>query len=346
MCCTAFLCGLRNCFILICTLLTVYLICQELFNFFIVKPTITSIEEETLKSVDIPDVVICLEPSFDFGVLKKYGYIKDTYYRGSMDGKSFTGWNGRENETKSSNEILEEALVVKSHFAKNTTFITFAKYKDEYSQFFQAEVKLRSLSLPYGRCLSISPPIVEGNISTLFNTLYLMFNETIFKQYNDITARIYMMGKTNALNIYPDETTMAGDSMEIKMNRRQKYSSAYKTKITRSTHVTGDPLLQCNDYTPNNTYNDCTQNELLASFHKILDGSPPFIGKNPKDTCNERFNLSLEKEKVLENFFRPLYLHDAPFKCKTPCTFDKYTTRFLNNAPKNKLNRCLARHRQ
>ena len=95
MCCTGFLCGLRNCFILICTLLTVYLICQELFNFFIVKPTITSIEEETLKSVDIPDVVICLEPSFDFGVLKKYGYIKDTYYRGSMDGKSFTGWNGR-----------------------------------------------------------------------------------------------------------------------------------------------------------------------------------------------------------------------------------------------------------
>ena len=142
-----------------------------------------------------------------------------------------------------------------------------------------------------------------------------------------------MMGKTNALNIYPDETTMAGDSMEIKINRRQKYSSTYKTKITRSTHVTGDPLLQCNDYTPNNTYNDCTQNELLASFHKILDGSPPFIGKNPKDTCNERFNLSLEKEKVLENFFRPLYLHDAPFKCKTPCTFDKYTTRFLNNAP-------------
>ena len=53
-----------------------------------------------------------------------------------------------------------------------------------------------------------------------------MFNETIFKQYNDITASIYMMGKTNALNIYPDETTMAGDYMEIKMNRRQKYSSA------------------------------------------------------------------------------------------------------------------------
>ena len=134
MCCTAFLCGLRDCFKLICTLLTVYLICRELFNFLIVKLTITSIEEETLKSVDIPDVVICLEPSFDFGILKKYGYITDTYYRGSMDGKSFTGWNGRENETKSSNEILEEALVVKSHFAKKKTFITLAKYKDEYSQ--------------------------------------------------------------------------------------------------------------------------------------------------------------------------------------------------------------------
>ena len=303
----------------------------------VVRPTTTSKEEQNLRITDIPDVVICLDPAINTTVLEKFGYFAASYYRGLSDHGNFIGWNGIENETKSSNEILDEALVVKKHFANIKTFITFAKYKNEFQQFFKAVIKIKSLTLPYGRCLSITPPSVEGkaNMSTLTNTLYLKFNETIFKRYKDkgISAKIYFMGRTNSFNIYPDHSGIAGDTMKLELNKEQKYITTYKTKISRSIHVPGDPLLKCSEYTPNNTYNDCTQNELLSLFNNILGCTPPLLGTDPAMTCNERFSLSKAKEMDIEKLFLPIYQHDVRFKCRTPCITDKYTTRLLHNAP-------------
>ena len=119
--------GFRNIFRSICALLTVFLICQDLFTFVVEKPTITSREEKGIDINDIPEVVICLEPGINTKVLEKYGYnMARRYYRGIVDDE-FIGWNGNENETKSSNDILEEAITVKNE--DNTKFITLARFK-------------------------------------------------------------------------------------------------------------------------------------------------------------------------------------------------------------------------
>ena len=81
-----------------CTLLTLLLICQELYYFAVTKPTVTSAEEKGIDIRDLPEVVICLDTGFNKTVLKKYGY-KDHYSMGSLDGKGIIGWNGNENET-------------------------------------------------------------------------------------------------------------------------------------------------------------------------------------------------------------------------------------------------------
>ena len=98
MCCTEFLNirSLEKIFKFACALLTLLLISQELVNFAIVKPTLTSKEEKGLEFDDIPDVVICIEPGFDIEVLKKYGYKRTLlYYRGRRPSDSkFIGWNG------------------------------------------------------------------------------------------------------------------------------------------------------------------------------------------------------------------------------------------------------------
>ena len=64
--------SLRNLFHLICTLLTFFLIGQDLFTLAVVRPTIASKEGKDLEIADIPEVLICLEPGFDFNVLEKY----------------------------------------------------------------------------------------------------------------------------------------------------------------------------------------------------------------------------------------------------------------------------------
>ena len=105
----------RNFFTLVCSLLTVFLLTQEVYNFAITRPTSTAKEEEQLKASDIPDVAVCPDPGFDSSAFEKHGYMHlDTYYRGSMDGEKFVGWNG--NRKKSSQEILEEVLSAGRNF--------------------------------------------------------------------------------------------------------------------------------------------------------------------------------------------------------------------------------------
>ena len=82
--------SLRTILKLICTLLTCFLLIQELYTFVVTKPTLTFIEEKKLEVEDLPEVVICLEPGFDNKVLEKYGY-KDHYSRGLMNGNSLAG---------------------------------------------------------------------------------------------------------------------------------------------------------------------------------------------------------------------------------------------------------------
>ena len=61
----------KNFFISICGLLTLFLICKELFTFVVEKPTSTSREEKDIEIKVIPEVVICLQPGFDIKVLEK-----------------------------------------------------------------------------------------------------------------------------------------------------------------------------------------------------------------------------------------------------------------------------------
>ena len=114
----------RNLFTSVCALISALLIYHELYRYMIVKPTNTAKEEKELKTLDIPETLICGEPGLDFTVLQKYGYTTyDTYYRGSMDGTHFVGWSGLKNESRSAKSILEEALTVNTDFLSLFTAI-------------------------------------------------------------------------------------------------------------------------------------------------------------------------------------------------------------------------------
>ena len=181
--------SLKKVFKLVCTLLAILLIYQECFNFLVTKPKVTTNTEKDLNISDLPEVVICLKPGFDTAVLEKYGY-KEHYDMGSIDGKKFIGWNGNENLTRSSSEILEEALIVKRQHISETKFITWASYRDQKQNYFPTVVDLKTLSFPYGRCFSISPSSLKENVSSTINTLYLTFNESVFDKYLDLSAMI------------------------------------------------------------------------------------------------------------------------------------------------------------
>ena len=334
MCLTKFLslCSLEKVFKFACTVLTLILIGQEVVNFAITKPTVTSMEEKGLEIDDIPEVLICIEPGLDKEVLKKYGYNRSAlYYRGSQaqaypgrraNGRAdhFIGWNGDKNETKSSLEILEEALIIKHEHINEVKFITWAFYTADSGDGLQAKVNLRSLAWPYGRCFSISPTFTQEKESTKskINTLFLELNKAAFKSYDDLNIKMYFMERTNFLDIHPDQSNMAGDSLTVLMNRIR----TFKTKISRSKHAQGDPLFKCTEYTSERSFNKCTNEELVGRYLETLGCIPPLLGDvismDPKIVCNRQLNISKDKTMEMDNLFRNIFNHNLKFTCERP----------------------------
>ena len=154
---------------------TLILIYQELVNFSITRPTSDFKEEKKLETSDIPEIVLCLEPGFNSKVLSDYGYKAATYYRGTMGyTTSFVGWNGGENETNSSEEILEDVLAAESRLLNDSTLIK-GKFTKDHTNFVTAQSKIRTLAYPFGRCKSFIPPFEEDMSSFLIG-----FNDTAF----------------------------------------------------------------------------------------------------------------------------------------------------------------------
>ena len=254
---------IRNLFTSVCSMLTLFLICQEMYHFLAIKPTTTSQEEKELRTSDIPETVVCADPGFDGDVLQKYGYKTNTYYRGSMDTDKFVGWNGGKNENKTSNAILEETLRVNIIFRSLFHSIFFAK--DYVLNRVNADTEFRKLVYPHGRCLSIIPPGENLN-DTRLNSLNIVVNNTAVVEMGKITRlKVFFMDKVDSARIYPNDMEMKGDRVVMYLKEKQPKVKSIKTQITRSVHVEGDPLLDCAVYTENSSYSKCAQKELFEA---------------------------------------------------------------------------------
>ena len=312
-------------------MLTIFLIIQELNKFFIIKPTGTSKEEKRLRASDLPEVVLCVDPPFDAEALAGYGYLDDTtYYRGAMD-KRFVGWNGDENVNKSSHAILQDVLAADLNIKSLLKHVSF---RQDNFQKVDADVKIRTLTYPHGRCLSIFPSKASLN-NTHINSLRISMNQSYVKQQNlqSSSLRVYFMDNTNSLRVYPNDLEMLGDRVKMEMTRKQPMLSTYKTQISRSVHIPGDPRLDCVIYTNENSYSKCINNELKDIFMNKIGCMPPLLGKDSKLICNTKFNVSKQSYWDITILFWSLYYHDREYECRKPCTKSTYTSTFVHKTP-------------
>ena len=76
------------------------LLCYEIvLEFFVAKPTATSVEEIKLSKIKFPDVFICVQNGFNRKMLNHYGYGGSfSYFVGQDRFANFIGWNGLNNE--------------------------------------------------------------------------------------------------------------------------------------------------------------------------------------------------------------------------------------------------------
>ena len=122
----------KNIFTAVCLAISLVLLVQLLIVFVEEKPTTTTKLDDELDMVDIPDLVVCMEPGFDNVTSKKYGYDDRTYWMGVSNKCEFVGWNGKDGYlNKSSRDILEETLI----FPESQDVLFNAGYSDMLNDF-------------------------------------------------------------------------------------------------------------------------------------------------------------------------------------------------------------------
>ena len=136
------------------------------------------------------------------------------------------------------------------------------------------------------------------------------------------------MDPINDPAIYPIDLQMKGDHMQIPLNRGLTWFY-FIIRVSRSYHVMGDPLFDCQEYSEEATYGECVHDELKKIFLEKLGCSPPVLANRPGEMCNERFNLSRSKEDKIFDLVHQLGFQDWESKCRIPCTRSKYTKRYL-----------------
>ena len=118
--------------------------------------------------------------------------------------------------------------------------------------------------------------------------------------------------------------------------RQEAEKNIYKTKISKSQHVQGDPQVDCNVYTPENSYNDCIEKEIHQFFANSPIGcQPPLWTQNISSMCDQKFNFSIFDSEILKLMFQ-MDFQDWKSECKIPCTRSMYTTRYLLKSPFNR----------
>ena len=117
------------------------------------------------------------------------------------------------------------------------------------------------------------------------------------------------------------------------MKLKEPKVKSIKTKISRTVHVEGDPLLDCAVYTKNKSCSKCARKERVDIFTKEIGWTPPVLETNPKKICNKKFNFPNQNNECIKALFNPLYIHNWEFGRKPSCTKNMYTSRFLHTSP-------------
>ena len=312
-------------FKVLCLTVSLVLIVQLLHIFVEERPTTTTNLEEELEITDLPEVVVCMDPGFNDSVLRKYGYNIRYYWKGIRKGskEKFVGWNGDKDYNMSSHEILEESLL----FPGGQGHLRYAKYFQGVGGLKDANVTFRMLISPLGRCMVISPPSQEYSGHFKPDSLRMVFTDAFLKhlRFSSEKLRVFFVDNRNSPKYNLDNMEMVGDQIEIGPDQK---AFSFRTRISRSEHVTGDPLFDCALYTEDNSFEDCIKKDFKKTFETTFGCQPPPFADNIHNICNQKFSFSPNETWEIDKRMEYLVSTSLRPNCKVPCTKNKYTTRF------------------
>ena len=287
-------------------LIASYFIFEQVYMCFVLKPTLTYSTSRNMKFVDLPEIILCPEPSYDIEAAKLRGYNGIEFYYYGV--KSFDiggkyepiGWAGSI-KSESVRRVAEELSVLKSADDCPKRYHSYLWFEDGSDTF--GNFKLTKALYPYHICCKLIPPIktkpirVQG-INIQFHTSFKVFLA------DQLTASMFDQNKVK----------MIGD--DIKAN--YKGVNNYRVKILEEEKLENDPSSLCIDYKVEQEYAKCLEDEIMRQNSKFMNCTPPWMTEIEDLWCINR-NPSFSRDYMTIFLTNILFSAADPGKCLVPC---------------------------
>ena len=174
-------------------------------------------------------------------------------------------------------------------------------------------LEYRPPNYPFGRCINLGPGIRAYN-TTLKNISFEL--ETTLDSYVSILYKDPISGD----DLIPYGFESKRDSTKIKTSNKNQLTKL-RTTISLFEHVEGDPKYDCENYSIEDTYKKCMEEELVEKFHKLIYCHPPLISWRKQGVCNNKFDLNKDDVRVIEieNILGEVIDGYKSQACKPPC---------------------------
>ena len=279
---------LKICFLV----LTLYLLIEEIIDFVIIKPTLTSVTQTNLTPANFPDILICPEKAFDLDYIHKLGYKYSFYYgSGYILGESYKGWLGNQtalNVTKVADDVpnlnsLDKCPEMKGRF----------KFEGRYKTITLAMALTRVL-YHSGKCCRVIKPKEADNY-----TISYIYTAIKYSRFTNFTNGFSIIFSEQKSALIVQQPKFISDGMQLKFSIDHPGLIKYRIKVLEEIHLEDDPNFPCRNYKYNGEYNQCLEDEYTRQSLEILNCTPPWMTDNHDVWCKLNVNGTAKtKEKT------------------------------------------------
>ena len=260
-------------FKIILTAACLFLLYEQLYNYFVLKPTLTQSGRRDLNADDFPVMTFCPIKHMDMAKLSSYGYEDLTQYKlGYQENgtrKLFIGWSG--NSSASQTDIVTDISLLKSKedcpFSNNS----FVKFDDDVQILLDFE--LTNALFPYHRCCKVVIPDQSKSRVLSFVHISIKEKEKLYSSYF-----LYLSDQITYTLYEPLGTRMSGK--DIIPAPFPNAARLYKISLTEEEHLEEDPNFECIGYKKQQKYNDCLDDYFLNKSITLLNCTPPYLTSN------------------------------------------------------------------
>ena len=306
------------------TVITLLLIFDQFYIYFVSKPTLRFQTKRNLNSEDFPEILFCPNPSVNLDALNSRGYDgKSEYYWGvssfynKIESNNEIGWSGNKSETPK--QVLEDISILKSDEDCPLNKLSFV-----WNKLVEKEIKfkLTRVSYPHHICCKI---IIVNN--TNLDVFHAMQIDLSYLNKFITSFKVLMTDQITASYFNQHGKKMIGDDIELNPNG----VNIYQISLTEEENIENDPKFPCIDYKIKFQYGKCIENEILKQSLKLLNCSPPWMTENEGLWCNGLIGYQSESHFYeYYNFIEDVTNSQADTgNCLAPCTVKKYHVKLL-----------------